>query len=257
MNSTIRTINITSLTAPTVSNLYTGPTLAIDHNGYTIGNKFYFSNYTRGIGILDVTNPNAPVQLSYFDTYPTTNSATFAGAWGVYPYLPSGNILISDIQRGLIVVREQSAAPPPTATITNTPVNTLTPSNTPTPTRTPTPTNTSSAGNTGFLIASANASQSGGDGNGYQTNPTNAYTDNSVFAVDTDSGKNSNSSCTNAVRINIGSTTLGSTYPVQQFWALRLSWMPKLTVPLARPNYVSSYPGMLAPVGRLPNKLAR
>src|SRR6188474_2232240 len=148
LNSTIRTINITNLTAPTVSNLYTGPTLAIDHNGYTIGNKFYFSNYTRGIGILDVTNPNAPVQLSYFDTYPTTDSATFAGAWGVYPYLPSGNILIADIQRGLIVVREQSAAPTPTATITNTPVNTLTPSNTPTPTRTPTPTNTSSAGNT-------------------------------------------------------------------------------------------------------------
>jgi len=95
------------------------------------------------------------------------------------------------------VVREQSAAPTPTPTITNTPVNTLTPSNTPTPTRTPTPTNTSSAGNTGFLTASANASQTGGDGNGYQTNPTNAYTDNSVFAVDTNSGTNSNSSCTN------------------------------------------------------------
>ena len=148
LNSTIRTINITSLTAPTVSNLYTGPTLAIDHNGYTIGNKFYFSNYTRGIGILDVTNPNAPVQLSYFDTYPTTNGATFAGAWGVYPYLPSGNILISDIQRGLIVVREQSAAPTPTPTITNTPTNTPTPSNTPTPTNTLTPTNTPTSTNT-------------------------------------------------------------------------------------------------------------
>lgn len=165
LNSTIRTINITSLTAPTVSNIYTGPSLAIDHNGYTIGNKFYFSNYTRGIGILDVTNPNAPVQLSYFDTYPTTNGATFAGAWGVYPYLPSGNILISDIQRGLIVVREQRAAPTATATVTNTPVNTLTPSNTPTvtftptPSRTPTPTNTSSAGNTGFLSASDSAAQ--------------------------------------------------------------------------------------------------
>lgn len=197
LNSTIRTINITSLTAPTVSNIYTGPTLAIDHNGYTLGNKFYFSNYTRGIGVLDVTNPNAPVELGYFDTYPTTNGATFNGAWGVYPYLPSGNIIISDIQRGLIVVREQSAAPTPTPTITNTPTDTPTPSNTPTPSDTPTPTNTPTSGNTGFLIASANASQSGGDGNGYQTNPNNAYTDNSVFAVDTNSGTNSNSSCTN------------------------------------------------------------
>ncbi len=138
LNSTIRTINITSLTAPTVSNTWTGPTTAIDHNGYTIGNKFYFSNYTRGIGILDVTNPNAPSQTRFFDTYPTNNGATFNGAWGVYPYLPSGNILISDIQRGLIVVREQSVGPTPTPTITNTPA----PTNTPTRTNTPGPTAT-------------------------------------------------------------------------------------------------------------------
>jgi len=203
-NSRIRTINITNLTAPTVSTIYTGPTLAIDHNGYTIGNKFYFSNYTRGIGILDVTNPNAPVQLSYFDTYPTTNGATFNGAWGVYPFLPSGNILISDIQRGLIVVREQSGAPTPTPAITNTPAvtltpsNTLTPTNTPSPTRTPTPTNTSSAGNTGFLSPGTNAAQtsSAGDNNGFEIGSLNAQTDGGGAAQDVNSGTNSNSSCT-------------------------------------------------------------
>jgi choice-of-anchor B domain-containing protein len=210
LNSTIRTIDITSLTAPTVSNIYTGPTLAIDHNGYTIGNKFYFSNYTRGIGVLDVTNPNAPVQLSYFDTYPTTNSATFNGAWGVYPFLPSGNILISDIQRGLIVVREQSAPPTPIPTVTNTPTVTPTPSNTPTPTRTPTPTNTStpthtptatqtpSTGNTGFLSPNTNAAvtSSAGDNNGFEVSPSNAHADNGGIARDVNSGTNNNSSCT-------------------------------------------------------------
>jgi choice-of-anchor B domain-containing protein len=197
-NSWIRTINITSLTAPTVSTIYTGPTLAIDHNGYTIGNKFYFSNYTRGIGILDVTNPNAPVELSYFDTYPTSNSATFNGAWGVYPFLPSGNILISDIQRGLIVVREQSAAPTPTPAITNTPTNTPTPSNTPTPTRTPTPTNTPSAGNTGFLSPGTNAAQtsSAGDNNGFEVSASNAHADGGGVAQDVNSGTNNNASCT-------------------------------------------------------------
>jgi choice-of-anchor B domain-containing protein len=210
LNSTIRTIDVTSLTAPTVSNIYTGPTLAIDHNGYTIGNKFYFSNYTRGIGILDVTNPNAPVELSYFDTYPTTNGATFNGAWGVYPYLPSGNILISDIQRGLIVVREQSAAPTPTPTITDTPTNTPTPTYTPTPTNTPThtptntptntptPTNTASAGNTGFLSPSTNAAQtsSAGDNNGFEVSPANALADGGGVAQDVNSGTSNSSSCT-------------------------------------------------------------
>jgi hypothetical protein len=210
LNSTIRTINITNLTAPTVSNIYTGPTTAIDHNGYAIGNKFYFSNYTRGIGVLDVTNPNAPVALSYFDTFPTSDTASFNGAWGVYPFLPSGNILISDIQRGLIVVREQSAAPTPTATvtplqtITNTPTITAKASNTPTSTNTPTPintlspTNTPSAGNTGPLSPGTSAAQtsSAGDNNGYEISPANAHADGGGVAQDVNSGTNNNSSCT-------------------------------------------------------------
>ena len=197
-NSRIRTINITSLTAPTVSTIYTGPTLAIDHNGYTIGNKFYFSNYTRGIGVLDVTNPNAPVELGYFDTYPTSNSGTFNGAWGVYPFLPSGNILISDIQRGLIVVREQGAAPTPTPSVTNTPTNTPIASNTPTPTNTPTATLTPSVGNTGFLSPSTNAAQtsSAGDNNGFEVNASNAHADGGGIAQDVNSGTKNDSSCT-------------------------------------------------------------
>ena len=204
LNGTIRTINITNLTAPFVSNVYTASNAAIDHNGYSIGNKFYFSNYTRGIGILDVTNPNAPVETSYFDSYPADNNKTFNGAWGVYPYLPSGNILISDIQRGLIVVREQSAIPTPTPTITNTPTITLTPSNTATPTNTPLPTNTPtrtntpSSGNTGFLSPSVNAAQtsSAGDNNGFEVSSSNAHANGGGVAQDVNSGTNNNSSCT-------------------------------------------------------------
>ena len=205
LNGTIRTINITNLTAPFVSNVYTTGNAAIDHNGYTIGNKFYFSNYTRGIGILDVTNPNAPVNLGYFDTFPTSDTATFNGAWGVYPYLPSGNILIGDIQRGLIVVREQSAGPTPTPPVpTNTPTNTATPSNTPTSTNTSTPISTSTStstpisGNTGWLGPSTNAAvtSSAGDNNGYELNPSNAHVDGGGVAQDVNSGTNNKSSCT-------------------------------------------------------------
>jgi choice-of-anchor B domain-containing protein len=196
LNSTVRTLNITSLTAPSISNIYTGPTRAIDHNGYTIGNTFYLSNYTRGIAILDVTNPNAPTQRAYFDTYPT-NNAVFAGAWGVYPFLPSRTILISDIQRGLIVVREQSAAPAPTPTSTSLPTVTATPAST--PTNTPTPTSTPTAGNTGFLSSSTNAAltSSAGDNNGFEVSPANAQTDGGGAAQDVNSGTNNGSSCTN------------------------------------------------------------
>lgn len=193
VNGRIYTIDITNLTAPFVSNIHTTGNAAIDHNGYTIGNKFYFSNYTRGIGVLDVTNPNAPVELAFFDTYPANNTATFNGAWGVYPYLPSGNIIISDIQRGLIVVKEQTGGgPTPTPTVTNTPTNT------PIPTNTPTPTNTPSAGNTGWLSPATNAAQtsSAGDNNGYEVTASNAHADGGGAAQDVNSGTNNNSSCT-------------------------------------------------------------
>jgi len=53
---------------------------------------------------------------------------------------------------------------------------------------------------TGFLAPSANAAVTvnAGDNNGFQTTPTNAYSNDGLFAVDTNSGTNTNTSCTNA-----------------------------------------------------------
>jgi hypothetical protein len=48
-----------------------------------------------------------------------------------------------------------------------------------------------------FMNPTANAAEAGGDGNGYETTPANAHTDDTLNAVDTDSGSGSNSSCTN------------------------------------------------------------
>lgn len=49
-----------------------------------------------------------------------------------------------------------------------------------------------------FSNPSAQAAQAGGDGNGYQTNPINAYAYDTAVAVDTNSGTNTNTSCTNS-----------------------------------------------------------
>jgi hypothetical protein len=53
---------------------------------------------------------------------------------------------------------------------------------------------------TAFLAPSANApvTSSAGDNNGFETTPANAYVLDSLFAVDANSGSNSNASCTNA-----------------------------------------------------------
>lgn len=87
---------------------YLGPTLAIDHNGYTKGETFFVANYSAGLRMIDISNIEmmTMAEIGYFDTYPENDTAAFEGAWSVYPYFPSGNIIISDINRGLFVVRK-------------------------------------------------------------------------------------------------------------------------------------------------------
>lgn len=103
-------IDMTDLDDPVWKEDYFGPTPAIDHNGFVLGNKFYLANYTAGLRIIstaDIENGNMTEQ-GFFDTYPTNNNASFNGAWSVYPYFPSGSIIISDINRGLFIVRKNA-----------------------------------------------------------------------------------------------------------------------------------------------------
>lgn len=107
-NTKVRTFDISNLLAPTISGTWIGGVPAIDHNGYTLGDKYYMSHYRRGITIFDVSNPNVIDDVAFLDTYPGSDSAQFSGAWGVYPYLPSGTIIVSDLQRGLIIAKESA-----------------------------------------------------------------------------------------------------------------------------------------------------
>ncbi|MFC6440816.1 choice-of-anchor B family protein [Bowmanella sp. JS7-9] len=108
LNTTLRIFDISDLQDPELAGIWTGPTAAIDHNGFVRGNKYYMSNYERGLTILDISQPSNPLEAGFFDTFPTRTSNNFNGAWGVYPYLPSGLILISDINRGLFVLRDNT-----------------------------------------------------------------------------------------------------------------------------------------------------
>ncbi|MGB5721146.1 MAG: choice-of-anchor B family protein, partial [Woeseiaceae bacterium] len=108
LRTTLRAFSISDLTAPSLAGSWTGPTTAIDHNGFVRGNRYYMSNYARGLTILDISNPAAPISVGRFDTYPASDSVGFPGAWGTYPFLPSGNILISDIDSGFYVVADNT-----------------------------------------------------------------------------------------------------------------------------------------------------
>lgn len=108
INTTLYVFDVQDLTQPTYSGSWVGNTRAIDHNGYVRGNRYYMSNYEKGITILDITNPTTPVEVGNFDTFPVSNNNSFNGAWGVYPFLPSGLILASDINSGLYILTDNT-----------------------------------------------------------------------------------------------------------------------------------------------------
>jgi choice-of-anchor B domain-containing protein len=102
----VRVFDVGDLAALQRVATWDGPTAAIDHNGYARGNRYYISNYTRGLTVLDITDPEAPSETGHFDTFPVSDAAAFSGAWGVYPFLPSRKLLVSDIQGGLFVLED-------------------------------------------------------------------------------------------------------------------------------------------------------
>ena len=56
--------------------------------------------------------------------------------------------------------------------------------------------------NTGLLNPSSNLAQATGDQNGYEVNPANAYANDSLFAVDNNSGSGTSTSCTDKKKDN-------------------------------------------------------
>lgn len=112
LNTTIRVFDMANLRAPVQVGSWVGTTRAIDHNTYVKGNRLYFSNYSEGLTILDITNPVAPVRVGQFDTFPATSETGFVGAWGVYPFFASGTVAISDINSGLYLVKNETLATP-------------------------------------------------------------------------------------------------------------------------------------------------
>jgi choice-of-anchor B domain-containing protein len=76
----------------------------IPHNTFVKGNFLVTSYYTDGIVVHDATNPANLIEVGNYDTSPAFSGDGFNGAWGVYPYFPSGNIIASDIENGLFVL---------------------------------------------------------------------------------------------------------------------------------------------------------
>jgi choice-of-anchor B domain-containing protein len=81
---------------------------SVVHNTHIIkvaGNDYAVNSwYNDGFTIVDAGRPQNLVQVGNYDPYPTSGGG-YKGAWGVYPYFPSGTIVISsdNIDDGLFV----------------------------------------------------------------------------------------------------------------------------------------------------------
>ncbi|MDX2247824.1 MAG: choice-of-anchor B family protein [Bacteroidia bacterium] len=79
---------------------------AAPHNVHVLNDYLVTSYYADGLNIVDASRPENLVEVGYYDTSPKT-SGLFEGAWGAYPFLSSGLVLIADIEEGLFVLQPQ------------------------------------------------------------------------------------------------------------------------------------------------------
>lgn len=84
--------------------LPTGISTSVTHNIEIFGNLAIIAHYTAGVRILNISDPENPVEVAWYDTRPQDNDNIFQGCWGVYKF-PSGKIIASDISNGLFVLK--------------------------------------------------------------------------------------------------------------------------------------------------------
>ena len=107
--------NLSDLTAPRMFATYEHSTQSIDHNQYVRGNRVYQSNYRSGLQILDISRiaEGTLKEVGFFDVVPDRDDPGFDGAWGNYPFFPSGTVVVGGINQGLYILKPLPAAAEP------------------------------------------------------------------------------------------------------------------------------------------------
>jgi choice-of-anchor B domain-containing protein len=96
---------------PKLMSLFNSHPKATPHNCFWVDKYIYQSSYQDGVYIWDASDPENPKVAAFYDTYPqndTIFNPTYEGCWGVYPFLPSGNIIASDRANGIFVLQPDS-----------------------------------------------------------------------------------------------------------------------------------------------------
>jgi len=109
---TTRTLvwDLTDLEDPILTNQFMGSMPASAHNLYLKDGFAYQANYRYGLHVLDVSDPENPVEVGFFDTSPYQEGPGFSGAWSTYPFFESGTVLITSLQEGAFLLKKRDEA---------------------------------------------------------------------------------------------------------------------------------------------------
>ena len=102
--------DLSDLEDPALVNEYMGPSSAIDHNLYIRGNTMYQTNYVEGLRLVDITDPENPTEIGYFDTVPygKNDNSPVLGAWSNYPFFKSGVIVVTSGREGVFFLKQRT-----------------------------------------------------------------------------------------------------------------------------------------------------
>jgi len=76
----------------------------IPHNVHVLDDFLVTSFYKEGVIITDASRPDNLIEVGNYDTNTEEDVSGFGGAWGAYPFFPSGLVVASDMQNGLFVL---------------------------------------------------------------------------------------------------------------------------------------------------------
>ncbi|GEM_PF-2537622 len=91
------------------------------HNGQVRGKYLLTAYYEAGLRVFDISNPANPVEVGKYETwrdpdgdgtFNKTITGNYNGAWNVHVFLPSGNVLLSDMKSGTFIFRVDPVALP-------------------------------------------------------------------------------------------------------------------------------------------------
>ncbi len=101
--------DLTDLDEPVLAGEYFADNSAIDHDLYIRGNIMYQTNYLAGLRLIDISDPENPVEIGSFDTVPygPNDNSPVLGAWSSYPYFESGVIIVTSGREGVFFLKKK------------------------------------------------------------------------------------------------------------------------------------------------------